>query len=231
MRRIVIPDIHEYSDRVVGILAHERYDEAIFLGDWVDRFPTQPGNLTLTLDLLLALLRDPKNVFIYGNHDMPYAFPSVPQLGCSGHQWKHAEEIQMVLGGKLAKERFKLYYEADGYLFSHAGLADCYAIPEWRDTVDIAMSRLDKGEMHFLVSAGVARGGVVPKGGLTWLDWDREFQPVEGYKQVVGHSKGTLPRRKGPNYCIDTGLNHYGILEDGVFKVFNFDGTEYNWGD
>ena len=231
MRRLVIPDIHENIIPVCNLLLREKHDEAIFLGDWVDRFPSQPGNLYLTLDFLLSALKEPNKVFIYGNHDMPYAFPKAPVLGCSGYQWKHAEEIGMILGGKLARERFKLYYEADGYLLSHAGLSSFNAYPDWREKAGEAIPRLENGEMSYWVAAGVARGGSVPKGGLTWLDWDREFQPVEGLKQIVGHSKGYQPRRKGPNYCIDTALDHYGILEDGLFTVYNFDGTEYQWND
>ena len=229
MRRIVIPDIHEYSDRVVAILAHERYDEAIFLGDWVDRFKTQPGNLTLTLDLLLSLLKDPKNVFLYGNHDLPYAFPSIYGLGCSGHQWERQDEIEAVFSVRRVRKRFKLYYEADGYLFSHAGLAGYHATLGWRERADTAIACLTEGGMSPWVAAGIARGGNLPKGGLTWLDWSSEFESVDGLKQVVGHTKGKSPRRKGDNFCIDTGLDHYGILEDGVFTVYDFNGKEYQW--
>jgi hypothetical protein len=69
--------------------------------------------------------------------------------------------------------------------------------------------------------AGFARGGFYKIGGIIWLDWRREFEPVPGLNQIVGHTEMEFPEQKinynSKNYCLDTRSNHIGILENGEF--------------
>jgi hypothetical protein len=66
---------------------------------------------------------------------------------------------------------------------------------------------------------GFARLGMHKIGGITWLDWFKEFQPIPDLNQIVGHSELLTPEQKSTynskNYCIDTKSNHIGILENG----------------
>jgi hypothetical protein len=60
---------------------------------------------------------------------------------------------------------------------------------------------------------GYARGGSSPFGGLYWCDWFREFEPVPGVKQIVGHT-GYRPVPK------DLSDHEMGILEkEGNYNV------------
>jgi hypothetical protein len=68
---------------------------------------------------------------------------------------------------------------------------------------------------------GFARGGMQKVGGITWLDWQQEFQPIPDLNQIVGHSELRIPEQKSTrnsmNYCLDTKNRHIGILENGEF--------------
>jgi hypothetical protein len=84
-------------------------------------------------------------------------------------------------------------------------------------------------------------------GGVTWLDWSREFLPVAGWHQIVGHSPSRSVRaaftseastghwefRHEPvaaevsdrtgyhsmNWCLDTHLKCVGIVEGNTFAI------------
>ncbi len=72
------------------------------------------------------------------------------------------------------------------------------------------------------LDAGFARGGWQTVGGITWLDWKDEFEPIPDLNQIVGHTELQLPGQKcthnSKNYCLDTRSQHIGILEDGKFR-------------
>lgn len=68
--------------------------------------------------------------------------------------------------------------------------------------------------------AGWARGGDCPVGGLTWLDWNREFVPIPGLNQIVGHTRrdGEVRHRSTPesdNWCIDSGMQQAVLVRPG----------------
>lgn len=223
MRTLIVPDVHENIEQVIRVLAVESFDKAVFLGDWVDRFKTQPGNLDDTIRWLYKNVDNEDFTFLYGNHDLPYAF-SVYDLGCSGHQSDPL--IGTFFKSDIAKKNFRLFADVDGWVLSHAGFTD-KNIHTRNSVAQDAITHLEKGYMHHLVEAGMSRGGRQPVGGCTWLDFRDEFEPVEGFRQIVGHSRGEMPRRNGMNFCIDTGLKHYAIIEDGKLSIWNADGSRF----
>lgn len=105
-----------------------------------------------------------------------------------------------------------------------------------------------EGKNALLFSAGWDRGGLNKYGGINWVDWDN-FSPINGVNQVVGHSIRRIPQilvqYKGGGYVkqdvtehyknknnkeklsisynLDTHLNHYGVIEDGVVDIFHLD--------
>ena len=67
------------------------------------------------------------------------------------------------------------------------------------------------------VIASVPRARAALAGGLYWNDFNSEFEPIEGVKQVFGHThyryNGAL-KTNGDNYNIDC-LPQFDILEPG----------------
>ncbi|MDP3103820.1 MAG: hypothetical protein Q8M95_04345 [Candidatus Methanoperedens sp.] len=85
----------------------------------------------------------------------------------------------------------------------------------------ILLQDVRNGKINPWLDAGFARGGLQVVGGIIWLDWHDEFDPVPHLDQIVGHTQLNIPEEKttldSRNYCMDTGNKHIGILEDGVF--------------
>lgn len=104
------------------------------------------------------------------------------------------------------------------------------------------LRQLFAGGRPWLFKAGSARGGPEPVGGVTWCDWDQEFEPTPGLHQIVGHTPASSVRitmledRTGvitrqtlaldanegkdvnrgesasTNLCLDTRLRHVALL-------------------
>lgn len=111
-----------------------------------------------------------------------------------------------------------------------------------------AIKNAKEGKNVWLFSAGWDRGGLNRDGGINWVDWDN-FSPINGVNQIVGHSIHRIPQilvqykgggyskqditeyyKKSSNketlsisYDLDTHLNHYGVVEDGVVDIFHLD--------
>ena len=221
MRRLIISDIHE---RIATLTRLEevfgQFDEVISLGDWFDSF-----NLKFAAETA-QWLKEKGHLLtkLIGNHDAHYFFPN-DKFKCSGYM-PHKEIVINSILEQEAKRQFHISIERDGWTISHAGFR-----PETRDWLhpDNQQEALDAaftGNFHPLWAAGRARNGNEPFGGPTWLDWFHEFKPVEGLKQLVGHTDHNTVRRskQAPdNWCIDTGLRHVGILEEGNFSYMTVD--------
>lgn len=111
-----------------------------------------------------------------------------------------------------------------------------------------AIRNAKEGKNALLFSAGWDRGGLNKDGGINWVDWDN-FSPINGVNQIVGHSIRRVPQilvqYKGGGYIkqdvteyyknkssketlsisydLDTHLNHYAVIEDGVVDIFHID--------
>ncbi len=224
MPHLIIPDIHENVGQLRKILdQHGSKGRPVLLGDLFDSLV--PQSTTLTLKLLDELLQRDALICL-GNHDAHYLYNSV-RLRCSGYSMRRSLEIhQHAALFKEWKNRAKLYHEVDGWMLSHAGFhttvlreaTEEFSLPEASEQ---ALSHADlwRGD-HILLAAGHARGGFHPVGGPMWLDWN-DFEPVEGMKQIVGHTTAEYPRWNGQNLCLDTGLRHVGLLDGGTLEVIH----------
>jgi hypothetical protein len=222
-RTLIIPDIHHQISVVDEVLAHEEYDQVVFLGDYFDDFGDTPEKARKTATWLKGRLQDPRMIFLFGNHDLPYRF-SARDLLCSGFTVEKLEAILRVLDQE-DWSALRLHAWIDGILLTHAGWNQAFCDAEGRVTreyVDTVcaecLAELEEGRMHPLVAAGTSRGGTAPVGGIVWQDW-RELTPVAGLRQVVGHTASTEVRFKnaecGTAACIDTRLCHIAVVEDG----------------
>lgn len=217
----VIPDIHQQIDRLEAVLKHAgSVDHTVFLGDFADSFDRTEDNTRQMINWLVENTPNPKYTFLYGNHDLPYAYPGIPELSCSGHSF---QTHRMLENHSDIWKRFKLHTWVDGWLLTHAGLNSFIATTETVDKVlDKALDYLVAGIAAAPVRAGEARGGNQKVGGVTWLDFNDEFEPIEELKQIFGHTRGKTVRKNGDNYCIDCDLNYYAIIEDGEVTIKEF---------
>lgn len=216
LKTLIIPDVHQNIAKLKEIL-REPADRRVFLGDWFDDFGDTPAAARNTAAFLEDLMLDPANTFLYGNHDIPYAFPQSRRLLCSGFTLEKCRVLAPYM--EKIRAKFILSIEVEGWLCSHAGFHPDYAqnIPA-QCAAALKILRDDPTAAPFLLRAGWSRGGDQEWGGCTWLDWNDEFQPVPGIKQLVGHTQGHEVRQKGDNYCLDTRLSNFGIIEDGEFS-------------
>lgn len=222
MKTLIIPDIHNKWQRAQLIMDENPADARVFLADIYDDFNDTLDDIRSTAVWHKTALADPKNLFLLGNHDMGYAFPA-QDLPCSG--WTHSKliEIQKIISDEdWAKCRFFTW--VDGWLLSHAGLCngamgnDISLLPANADAA-LEQARMIHGK-HWLTGAGQARGGSRPYGGLTWCDFNDEFSPFPGVRQIFGHTPGRSPRQVADNWCLDTNLNHAAFLDGGSLEIF-----------
>jgi hypothetical protein len=224
MKTLIIPDVHENIFAVQRIFDAELdFDYVVFLGDWFDRFSNQPGDALATARWLSANQADHRFTFLFGNHDIPYAFPPRRGLLCSGYQY-HIPALLGETGVRMAKY-FVFYTRVGRYLLSHAGFTPELLAFDGKGTGDrlsgtenIALASLADEQsraLHPWLAVGWSRGGDQSKGGCTWLDWNDEFEDVPGIPQIIGHTKSKEPRWKGENLCLDTAMRHYGVIIDG----------------
>jgi len=89
-----------------------------------------------------------------------------------------------------------------------------------------------------MYASAVCSGKITPGGkkggGIVWLDFKQEFQPIEGLKQIVGHTyhkngrvnphhlDGNLNPADCDNLCIDNGLNEYIVISNGKLEIKKF---------
>lgn len=247
---LIVPDVHEQIVKLKNVLRkYGNVDSVVFLGDFMDTFDGLTWQTHEMVRWLAANVSNPKYVFLWGNHDMHYAFP-FDGVMCSGFDPHKLEIVQKHMNDKDHWQKFKLMHwigpygagergnsiQPQEWLCSHAGLRVSLLNPflgfEKQSLLALeeeAMWKLRYTQqiMPFL-AIGRGRGGWAKVGGVDWLDWDLEFQPINGLHQIVGHSFGKEVRIKripdSYNYCLDTHLRHViEIREDGNLKVVKVD--------
>lgn len=230
MKTLIIPDIHHRISRLKQILVKEAPDRVIFLGDWFDDFGDNEDISANTAKWLAHRMDTYKeDVFIWGNHDTSYGFPG-DHTSCSGFTEGKCRVIRDIMCHEHWN-RFVFYHWENNWLFSHAGLTKYHVtgiqdVKSWlNDQQEEAQVRLRRKMLrHWMFTAGRARYGSAPFGGLTWCDLD-EFAPLNDINQVFGHT----PQRRvwkydgnkrnsdlavnSENYCLDTDLAFYGSFD------------------
>jgi hypothetical protein len=197
---LIIPDIHHKVDEAEKIIKHVGADEIIFLGDYFDDFNDDAEMVNHTCDLLEASVEQPNRIHLFGNHDIHYAYTN-REFVCSGYeQWKY-----FIIHDHLNRktwDKLKFYHFLDEtFLLSHAGLhkshvpANIIKLSENRkkfysEIENHLNTEIIKGFRNesWIFHAGHSRGGNQAIGGITWCDYDKEFYPVKGLNQILGHT-------------------------------------------
>ena len=243
---LIFADPHQELDRVREILSIESPDITVSLGDYFDSF-----NYDLLRDWDNTCRFLEENVFksnfftLKGNHDIQYFYKN-PSLICSGYNRDKDAFINGFFSPtkwSAIKEKFLWYIWVDDFLCTHAGLHPSHlppnqniskkSISNWLDKqIELAQIALDSGQRHWLYGAGLARLGSQDKGGIDWLDFNQEFEPISGLKQIVGHTPGDFVRShrservlelsKSKNLCIDSSLNEYLLIRNKKVLIKKF---------
>ena len=127
---------------------------------------------------------------------------------------------------------------------SPKNIVDLDYVADWLDgQTNEAINAYERGDPHFLFGAGYSRRGRYPVGGITWADFHSDMVPTE-FPQIFGHTpvkqsmfvcrERDTPKMKVvkansirgeelDNYQwglnLDTHMNGYAILEDGLLSV------------
>jgi len=245
MKTIIISDLHNRVSWVEKALASsslQPYDKVIFLGDYFDNYNDTKKAAEKTALWLKQSLQQPNRIHLIGTHDLFYMYPHNEFLMVSGNSKSKARVISKVLDFNDIKKLYMFAFEQQ-FLISHAGV-HTLLINDFIKRNNIAINKTDvndlithviepattkalfyavKGQMDAWIDAGYSRRGFQPVGGIIWLDWNTEFEPVPHINQIVGHTEIIIPDIKfdpvSVNFNIDTKNKHIGIIENGLFSV------------
>ena len=198
MRIQTIPDLH--GKLIWKELIDMTCDKIIFLGDYTDDYPpTTDEQIINNLLDIIQLKYDylEKVILLLGNHDEMYYNK---HHGCSGYRSSYASILQTIFESN--KNLFQIAYQEKNYIWTHAGISnDWYnvflkevkTLPEGNIADKLNEIFFNSSDMDLITCVGRSRGGWAPYGGPIWADksetYDYYFHALEGYHQIVGHSK------------------------------------------
>ena len=227
---LIISDIHLNFRRAEYFISKIKTDKIIFLGDELDDFFDTPEMARETAIWLKSSLQQENRIHLLANHTLPYYAASIYAKRCSGYTQEKDDAVSEILN-QHDWSKLKWFYWVDNFLFSHAGLSPHFCKYTNKKEINDFLEREQKiankkimeiNGSHWFFRAGLARGGNEVVGGLTWLDFDCEFVPIEGISQVIGHTPRDEPEWKSGNLCLDTKMNHCAILDDGKIEVIAY---------
>lgn len=216
---IILTDIHEEIEKADIVINQYPNETFILLGDYFDKKFSAPSNSYKVAEWVKSKLYDKRFTLLWGNHDLPYAFPDNYHVQCGGYNKERQYYINKVLNAE-DWNKFKWFTSHKNWLFSHAGINKNHAksIEELNFHVNEATNCLKSARYHRFFDASSTRGGRLEpgKGGIVWEDWS-EFKPYAGYNQIIGHTPGAKPRWKKGKKTINLNINvkemHYVIID------------------
>lgn len=202
MRILSIGDIH--GKPVWENVDATKYDRVYFIGDLYDAHEYSPDEIHENALAATQYARDMGNVFFcIGNHDAHYfkwQTPVFMQVRGSGYNDKQLyRAFHLYLDNK---DLFKVAYQHENYLWTHAGLSEAgYNFHLKRKVDDVihtfanvhniadALNKLWDLNDPSIFLVPLSRGGDDTYGGPLWADRsDTIGGPLSGYHQIVGHS-------------------------------------------
>jgi hypothetical protein len=220
MKYLIIPDVHNRWEKAEELIKKVPADKIIFLGDFFDDFNDTPQDIAETAGWFHDSVNKPDRIHICGNHDLHYWFKDNKFLQCSGYEQYKSITINDFVT-KEDWEKLVFHYVLDGqFLLSHGGVAPFWLNPHNFNPMEISEYNLNfvdnrlkresieakkqfyRNQVHWFGMPGHSRSYNAPfYGGITWLDWNKEFHPIRGIHQIVGHT---------PNYNLS-----WTIVKDG----------------
>lgn len=236
MKILAVGDLHgrcNLVDRAEREFLRNDYDKLIFMGDYVDSdegytFNEQIACIDKVTKLKLAY---PDEVeALLGNHDWAYLHNDT---GISGFNAGAAPNFRMALNEGF----FTIAWQHKNWIFTHAGInkgwykrhlhdlgwvADKSGATNLAETLnDLVCTR----RAHILYEVGLRRGGFYNTGGPLWADkLETWTKPLEGYNQVVGHTR--LKAGKVVHKVHNSTIIYIDCLDENEDDEFNFLGID-----
>ena len=209
MKYVFVGDIHGKVECVEAALAKE--GKKIFVGDFIDSFTRSVKDHKKCYDLVFDAIDRGEAESILGNHELSYIFS---RHRCSG--WNSKRDYLMKMYQKIILDKFKPFLLLnESFLVTHAGLTrqlwDRKKLV-FKDLENVLINwweNLDS-PAHWI---GRYRGGPDDFGGIFWCDFNMEFTPIPGLKQVFGHTPVKSIRQIDQSFCIDCLDKEHNFLE------------------
>ena len=199
---LIIPDVHG-RDFWKEAVESQDYEKVVFLGDYSDPYDIEGITDDVAIDNFKSIIdykqQNPdKVVLLLGNHDLHYYSEFYYELA-GGVRYDPLAAISLQRLFLESPQLFQLTYETDWdgkhYLFSHAGITQCWL----KGNIDLIrkpdashLNRLlhtNEG-LETLAQVGEMRWGDYPSGSIVWADVEEMLvsDPLPGTYQIVGHS-------------------------------------------
>jgi len=225
---VIIPDLHGKVEVIKLALNQTKYFP-VFLGDYLDSFTRTPEEQVEGLQLVLDAITTGRAIGLLGNHELSYLEFS---MRASGYELQTNELLESYALKDKIRSLLLPWIEINGFLVSHAGVS-----LRLLDDLDIDLDQyLDK---NYYPEIGVVRGGFDAVGGLFWCDYRTEFKPINGVKQVFGHTAyrkpegnlGIIWKGEGDNIsyncdCLDSSDELLVIKQDSTVEIINLMGLD-----
>lgn len=224
MRIIVIPDIHGKEDWR-WIIENEKAEKYLFLGDYFDSYdPNLSANYQIfnfNEIVRLKKLNPEKYTLLIGNHD--YQYLPYTKEKYSGYQVSNAVYITKVIRDAIEDDLLRMCYLYKDYLFSHAGVSKTWANKYEIQTEIIEDSinnlfRYKPSAFEFCSGKNMDDYGDDITQPPIWIRPKSLMSDgINGYKQVVGHSRHhNITICDNTYYFVDTldGSKEYMAIED-----------------
>ena len=194
---VIISDIHNRVDWIEEALRNIEHDKVIFLGDYFDDFHDTPKIAEKTANWLKHSLSFENRVHLIGNHDAAYTRSMNDFARCPGFDHLKNRVIHSIID-RNDWSKLKFATECHGWLLSHAGAHESiFSHPIHGASIEWILNYCDQGMQAFSsniphpsyqysAARGMSRNFDI--GGITWLDWNHEFKPIENLNQIVGHT-------------------------------------------
>jgi hypothetical protein len=196
MKKIIaIGDIHGRTSWSKIIEENPDADRIIFIGDYFDAPPSKRHlgmygvhELENFKNILAYKRSNPeKTVLLLGNHD--YHYLSGVNAHYSGFQMDMYTAFSQELEQAILDRLLKWTHLEDGYLFSHAGVSKT-----WFKNTGVShiheINDLSRGWFGFIPGAYHDSYGDEVCQSPTWIRPNSLLNdPIDGYKQVVGHTR------------------------------------------
>lgn len=186
MKILIVPDVH---GRTFWRKALESdCDKVVFLGDYLDPYSyegiTSVGAISEFKDIIQFKKDNPdKVVLLLGNHDCAYFY----NFGsASRYDYFNADEIKSIF--KENEDCFKLWYQIDKYLFTHAGITNDWLSTHFNVDISNFLTLPISEIIPKLWVCSRMRGGYDNTGSMIWSDV-REGDRESTYYQIFGHTQ------------------------------------------
>lgn len=125
MKILAIGDIHG-RDVWERLIEENPVDKVVFIGDYVDSFVYSDKDILKNLEKIIAYkMAHPDTCkLLLGNHDIQYLWDE-PLYRCSGYRPAMKADLHEVFN--TCKGIFKVAYQYDAHLFTHAGISKRWA--------------------------------------------------------------------------------------------------------